>query len=131
MAEDLKSLISRKLSMEVSINRITQLSSSGELGISFTRDGYCGQLQLKERVQVQAALDLFYEIRDEMESDWLRSSRLSVLEEDNYILCNQKVFHYLLSRELSTSFFGMCRFEFTVTCTYLLTLVVDVYRVKW
>lgn len=91
VAEDLKFLISRKLSMEVSINRITQLSSSGELGASFTRDGYCGQLQPKERVQVQAALDMFNEIREEMEADWLRSSRLCVLEEDDYILCNQRV----------------------------------------
>lgn len=90
VAEDLKFLISRKLSMEVSINRITQLSSSGELGASFTRDGYCGQLQPKERVQVQAALDMFNEIREEMEADWLRSSRLCVLEEDDYILCNQR-----------------------------------------
>lgn len=89
VAEDLKSLISRKLSMEVSISRITQLSSSGELGTSFTRDGYCGQLQAKERVKVHAALDFFNESR--AESDRLRSSRLCVLEEDNYILCNQKV----------------------------------------
>ncbi|KAG0623199.1 hypothetical protein M758_3G155800 [Ceratodon purpureus] len=91
VAADLKSLISRKLSMEVSIHRITQLSSSGELGISFTRNGYCGQLQPKERVLVQAALDLFNESREGMRSDRLRNSRLCVLEEDDYIFCNQRV----------------------------------------
>ena len=96
VAEDLKSLILRKLSMEVSINRITQLSSCGDLGASFDRDGHLGKLQARDRTRLQAALDFFYEGRDE-----IRSSRASVLEEDTYILCNQRVcihlhFHFEL-----------------------------------
>lgn len=91
IAEDLKSLISRKLSMEVSINRITKLSSSGELGTSFDRDEDEGQLQSgNDAAQVQAALDLFHETRRDMGNDWLRNSRLCVLEQDTYIFCNQK-----------------------------------------
>ncbi|KAG0597720.1 hypothetical protein M758_12G016300 [Ceratodon purpureus] len=85
VAEDLKSLILRKLSMEVSINRITQLSSCGDLGTSFDRDGHLGKLQSRDRARLQAALDYFYDGREE-----IRSSRFSVLEEDTYILCNQR-----------------------------------------
>lgn len=91
LAEDLKSLIARKVSMEVTIDRITQLSYSGELGSTFDRDGNWGQLQPRERVKAESALELFLESREEIGSDWLRSSRLNVLEEDSYILCNQRV----------------------------------------
>jgi hypothetical protein len=105
IAEDLRSLISRKLSMEVSINRITQLSSSGELGTSFGRDGYEGQLQSRDRVQVQAALDLFNETRQDIGNDCLRSSRPCVLEQDTYILCNQRVCPIPAYRPFCTSSF--------------------------
>jgi len=90
LAEDLKSLIARKVSMEVTIDRITQLSYSGELGSTFDRDGNWGQLQPRDRVKAESALELFLESREEIGSDWLRSSRLNVLEEDSYILCNQR-----------------------------------------
>jgi hypothetical protein len=91
--------------MEVTIDRITQLSYSGELGSTFDRDGNWGQLQPRDRVKAESALELFLESREEIGSDWLRSSRLNVLEEDSYILCNQRVsihisnhfLHYLLS----------------------------------
>ena len=46
IVEDLKSLMFMKLSMEVSINRITQLSSCGDMGASFNRDGHSGKLQV-------------------------------------------------------------------------------------
>jgi len=107
IAVDPKSLISRKLSMEVSIHRITKLSSSGELGSSFDRrDEYEGQPQSGNdgvQVQVQAALDLFHETRRDMGNDWLRNSRLCVLEQDTYILCNQKVYVLILLEDSTVS----------------------------
>ncbi|XP_024362736.1 uncharacterized protein [Physcomitrium patens] len=90
VSEDLKSLISRNLSMEVRINRITQLSSTGELGTSIDQDGYWGQLQSRDRARVQTALDFFYQSRGENGIDSLRSSRPVVLEEDSYVLCNRR-----------------------------------------
>jgi hypothetical protein len=78
VAEDLKSLIFKKLSMKVSINRITQLSSCGNMGTNFDWDGYSGKLQARDMTRLQAALDFFYEGRDK-----IQSSRTSVLEEDN------------------------------------------------
>lgn len=91
VSEDLKSLISRNLSMEVRINRITQLSSTGELGTSIDQDGYWGQLQSRDRARVQTALEFFYQSRGENGIDSLRSSRPVVLEEDSYVLCNRRV----------------------------------------
>lgn len=91
VAEDLNSLISRKLSMEVSINRITQLLPTGELGATFDRDGYGRETQTKGSSRVEAAMGLYQECRDDFGSDKLRTARLCVLEEDSYTLCNQRV----------------------------------------
>ncbi|XP_024383256.1 uncharacterized protein [Physcomitrium patens] len=90
VAEDLNSLISRKLSMEVSINRITQLLPTGELGATFDRDGYGRETQTKGSSRVEAAMGLYQECRDDFGSDKLRTARLCVLEEDSYTLCNQR-----------------------------------------
>jgi len=80
--------------MEVSIQRITQLSSTGELETCLDQDGHSGQelLQSRDRMQVQAALEFFYESSEEIGS---QNSRSCVLEEDSYVLCNQRVCFYV------------------------------------
>lgn len=110
ITEDLKSLIDRKLSMVVSINSITQLFASGELGTSF------GDEISKNGVQVQAALDLFNETRQ----DWSRIERNYVLEQDTYVLCNHKVHTDLFP--VSTSHCHRSLFSSNLSTSHLFSL---------
>lgn len=77
--------------MEVTIERITRLSPTGDLGTSFDSEGRFGKLQPSDGAEIEAALELFHESKVAIGNDWLRSSRLCVLEEDSYTLCDQRV----------------------------------------
>lgn len=102
LSDDLQSLISRKLSMAVRTERITHLLPSGDLGSTLDREGNWGpenQMSM-DRDRAEMALNLLREKEGDVGDEFairLRITLLCVVEENTYIIRDQKVKKYLMS----------------------------------
>eukprot|EP01018_Ginkgo_biloba_P003882 Gb_38882 [translate_table: standard] len=89
----LQSLITRKLSVEVELERVTKLTSTGCLDLTLDKDGNYGKLSGSEIHKENAALNMFLpgKTNHELGISGSRSELpLMVLEKDGYILHNDQ-----------------------------------------
>lgn len=86
----LQSLITRKLSLEVDIKRITRVTSSGSLDLTLDESGHCGCLTGTELFKAATALDLVLPTGAQtyLAASACEGRPLMILEKDTYTLRN-------------------------------------------